>query len=102
MPDYEAITLLNRLKEEEAQRELERQEKLRDKKGGKNSKKAPKEEPINLDIKTTKDVNVTIFNESNRTIGMVLYHMQLEKKEGHGIIRNIYHVEKKMGVYNYD
>jgi len=47
---------------------------MKEKKGSKGAKKPIKEEePINLDIKTTKDVVIPVFNETNRALGRILY-----------------------------
>jgi hypothetical protein len=48
------MALLKKLKEEEAQREFERQEKLKEKKGGKGAKKQIKEEEKKVDLNSIK------------------------------------------------
>lgn len=75
VPDLEAIALLKKLREEEALREQERLEKLKEKKGGKQAKKQAKEEEKKpeINIKTTKELLVPVFNETNRALGKLLF-----------------------------
>lgn len=82
VPDLEAMALLKRLREEEAQREQERLEKLKEKKGGKGNKKQVKEEEKKeeINIKTTKELMVGVFNESNRRLGQYLFGLQESKR----------------------
>ncbi|CAD8058113.1 unnamed protein product [Paramecium primaurelia] len=85
VPDFEAIALLKKLREEEAERERERLEKLKEKKGGKGNKKGLKEEPPKepINIKTTKEINVPVFNLTNKELGLFIYEMNQEKKDRH-------------------
>ncbi|CAK77947.1 unnamed protein product (macronuclear) [Paramecium tetraurelia] len=79
------IALLKKLREEEAERERERLEKLKEKKGGKGNKKGLKEEPPKepINIKTTKEINVPVFNLTNTDLGFFIYEMNQEKKDRH-------------------
>ena len=82
VPDHEAIALLERLKAEQAQREAEL--KAKEKKGRKQPKKQEVEEDLRIQsIKTVKEVNVKLFNETNRSIGKMIYLAQQDKKQLH-------------------